>query len=134
MRNRGTASASLTTKAAITAVDATARSNSTNSACVISTHVRINSLPLLPRPPDAGEGRAPELWSRDAGVFWCNELYYRTLRAVREHLVAPASQPPHERPRRLLPVVFIHLPPLNTSSVEESARFVRAVAERIVRN
>lgn len=107
--------------------------------CLLATTAPLDALalPLLPRPGPAsdatdpeGGGEAPELWSRDAGVFFCNEIYFRSLRAVRANLVAPGSGGGGRG--RLLPVVFIHLPPLNTSSVMESADFVRSVAERLV--
>ena len=65
------------------------------------------------------------------GAADCNEIYYRTLRAVRANLVVPHSS---RRLRRglLLPVLFVHLPPPNTSSLAESAQFVRAIAAHMV--
>jgi len=54
-----------------------------------------------------------EVWSRDAGTFYCNEALYRTSNTVREMRVfAPRSSD------RLLPVVFVHLPPAEVAPVE----------------
>lgn len=54
-----------------------------------------------------------ETWSRDAGAFYCNEALYRTSNTVREmSIFAPRSSD------RLLPVVFVHLPPSDVAPVE----------------
>ena len=47
--------------------------------------------------------RVTELWSRDAGAYYCNEIYYRTLNAVRGSWNTAEETP-------LTPVLFIHLP------------------------
>ncbi|CAE7715181.1 pcp, partial [Symbiodinium pilosum] len=54
-----------------------------------------------------------ELWSRDAGDFFCNEIYYRTLFSIREHrrLRCPGA---------LIPSIFIHVPPLHKMPLQES--------------
>eukprot|EP00929_Paragymnodinium_shiwhaense_P109880 TRINITY_DN76459_c0_g1_i1.p1 TRINITY_DN76459_c0_g1~~TRINITY_DN76459_c0_g1_i1.p1 ORF type:complete len:320 (+),score=30.74 TRINITY_DN76459_c0_g1_i1:75-1034(+) len=76
-----------------------------------------------------------EIWSRDAGTFFCNEVYYRTLYSVRSRDVGPRGRHVETRTwtHSLLPVVFVHLPPTMSVSVEESAQFVRVVAQVIAR-
>ena len=84
-----------------------------------------------------------ELWSRDAGTFFCNEALYRTLHAVRSLRLRSAlsakaqgaamtkpggSQPP----ARLLPAVFIHLPTVENAAAAMSTAFVRRAAELMV--
>ena len=83
-----------------------------------------------------------ELWSRDAGTFFCNEALYRTLHAVRSLRLRPASSVAPQAakasshgsqpPARLLPALFIHLPTLETADVATSAAFVRRAAELMV--
>ena len=82
-----------------------------------------------------------ELWSRDAGTFFCNEILYRTLHAIRSLHLQPVSWPARgsaTEPRdamplaRLLPAVFIHLPLLSTADVATSSAFVRRAAELMV--
>ena len=70
----------------------------------------------------------PALWSLRAV---CNEIYYRTLRAVRANLIVPRSSRRRHR-GLLMPVLFVHLPPPNASSIAESAQFVRSIAARMV--
>ncbi|OLQ06855.1 Pyrrolidone-carboxylate peptidase [Symbiodinium microadriaticum] len=62
---------------------------------------------LLPTTSDLGAvalntQNPHELWSRDAGNFFCNEIYYRTLYSIREHrrLRCPGA---------LIPSIFIHV-------------------------
>ena len=64
-----------------------------------------------------------EVWSRDAGTYYCNELYYRTLYAVRWGQIYPESHP------GLLPVLFIHLPEASASiTIQDMANVVAQVA------
>jgi hypothetical protein len=54
-----------------------------------------------------------ETWSRDAGTFYCNEALYRTTNTIRSlQTMAPGST------QRLLPAVFVHLPPQDIAPVE----------------
>ena len=98
-----------------------------------------------------------ELWSRDAGLYYCNELYYRSLSW--QHAIRQLSIQPHEKPasaeqrlaraapdvftstsRRSLamspptttPVMFIHLPSANIASVSETHVLVRDAARAIL--
>ena len=74
---------------------------------------------------------ATELWSRDAGTFYCNEVYYRTLHEVRARRIAPrwvAAEAPTPLLRPLLPVAFVHLPPLSVSPLGSSADIVAHLA------
>ena len=102
-----------------------------DAPCLLATTAPLDALALpLLRSASGGEAAPAELWSRDAGTYYCNEVFFRSLRAVRSGLVAPRSCRPG---LRLLPVIFIHLPPApGKSTVQESATFVRAVAERMI--
>lgn len=63
-----------------------------------------------------------ELWSRDAGDFYCNEVYYRTLQAIRS-LGVKASV----GGVALLPAMFLHVPGPNESSLQADVDVVRQV-------
>ena len=62
------------------------------------------------------------MWSADAGNYYCNEVYYRTLHEVRSQRILPAvvaaTLPESARSNpyavTLLPVVFVHVPPNRT--------------------
>lgn len=51
----------------------------------------------------------PSACSRDAGTYYCNEIYYRTVWAVRKHGILQSGA------SKLLPVIFVHIPSLNPS-------------------
>merc|ERR1711939_241006 len=76
-----------------------------------------------------------ELWSRDAGTFFCNEIYYRTLFSVRARDIGPRGQLVDAQTwtHSLMPVVFIHVPPAKIAPIDESADFVQRVASVIAR-
>lgn len=102
---------------------------------------------LLPITADLGNLMIPELlddlgqevWSRDAGLFFCNEVLYRTMHAIRSTpLILRGTK------STLLPAIFIHLPcpsdiPPNerrlcptTNATSELIRMVGRVAVRLV--
>merc|ERR1711920_938769 len=60
------------------------------------------------------------MWSRDAGDFYCNEVYYRTLHFIRDNMATNAVG-------ALLPAMFIHVPNFQRSSVENDVEIVRRV-------
>eukprot|EP00397_Hematodinium_sp_SG-2012_P064469 GEMP01091238.1.p1 GENE.GEMP01091238.1~~GEMP01091238.1.p1 ORF type:complete len:170 (+),score=25.42 GEMP01091238.1:138-647(+) len=60
-------------------------------------------------------------FSRDPGEFFCNEIYYRSLYYVRRNHPAP-----------FIPVVFIHLPPLNLMTLDEQSSYVHDVIVEIL--
>lgn len=62
-----------------------------------------------------------ELWSRDPGRFYCNEVYYRTLHFVR-------SKPVRVGTGALLPVMFVHVQNTTSSSIQEDVDSIRQVA------
>eukprot|EP00400_MALV-I_sp_L67-5_P000286 gene286-1183_t len=65
---------------------------------------------LLPTtlPLDSYNGHSDKSsWSRDAGTFYCNRLYYQTLHKVRK------ANKISEHTGNLVPVVFVHLPPVH---------------------
>lgn len=65
----------------------------------------------------AGEA---ELWSRDAGKYFCNEVYYRTLHFIRGQKLLTSSG-------ALLPAMFIHMPNQNVSTIHGDTDVVRQV-------
>lgn len=86
---------------------------------------------------------AAELWSRDAGTFYCNEVLYRTLDVVRSRRLRPLRSSFHATGTgssstadagraSLLPAVFIHLPSPNVSSARASAVLVGKLACQMV--
>ena len=93
--------------------------------CLLATTAPLDRLDL-PLPLGQAHQRPLELWSRDASTFYCNEIFYRTLLAVRERRIQPRSGR-----AALLPVLFVHLPPLSLSSVETTAEFLWQLIGRI---
>ena len=102
---------------------------------------------LLPITADLGNLMIPELldelgqesWSRDAGLFFCNEVLYRTMHAIRTTpLILRGTK------NTLLPAIFIHLPCPNdvppnekpycptTNATSELIDMVGKVAVRLV--
>ena len=76
-----------------------------------------------------------ELWSRDAGAFFCNEVYYRTLSEVRSRRLRPASAMEGDAAflkHRLLPVLFVHLPPEDRAPLAASTAIVRHIVSLIL--
>ena len=73
-----------------------------------------------------------ELWSRDAGSFFCNEAYYRTLHTIRSQRLRPARRDVGRPTHELLPAVFIHLPSPHIAGVPVSIAFVRQVGAAMV--
>ena len=84
--------------------------------CTLATTANLGRLALRPR----------ERWSTSAGDFFCNEVYYRTLRAARRGSVP------------LVPVAFVHLPSEATRPVDaylsRLADVVHALAEGVRRD
>eukprot|EP00434_Breviolum_minutum_P013079 symbB.v1.2.011525.t1/scaffold778.1/size163404/8 len=67
-----------------------------------------------------------ELWSRDAGTFFCNEIYFRSLYWIRESK--------RKRCRgALVPCLFIHIPPLHLMPLAESSLFVKTLLGDLIR-
>eukprot|EP00903_Cladosiphon_okamuranus_P011624 g10933.t1 len=67
-----------------------------------------------------------ETWSRDAGAYYCNEMFFRTLHAIRE-LGAPS-----EDGSSLIPAMFVHLPDVAVVGLDDMALMVSFIAESIM--
>lgn len=107
-----------------------ARDNTTivhDGAAILPTTIDLGRLTV---PALAGSSGWPasqvgtEMWSRDAGHFYCNEVFYRTLNVARKAM--PNSG------HRLLPVVFVHLPLASVMSIDAMADLVSRLAYWIV--
>ena len=59
-------------------------------------------------------------WSRDAGTYFCNEVYYRSLHKIRKSL------------HPLVPVAFIHLPQFERVSQKEQLRRAKLILKEIM--
>jgi len=96
-----------------------------NNRASDNTTVYPTAPPILPTTVDLGKlaldptQATGEIWSRDAGHYYCNEIFYRSLHAVRRaaaaagvgrNAAARAGAGAGAGPRQLLPVVFVHLP------------------------
>ena len=66
-----------------------------------------------------------ELWSRNAGDYYCNEVLFRTLNIVRERHVTSTAGP-------LLPAMFVHAPAPATTTLQENVAVVKQVAAHMV--
>ena len=69
-------------------------------------------------------GNLTEVWSRDAGAYYCNEVYYRTLSAVRGAACGEGEA--------MLPAIFVHCPPPSVASTREIASLVVDLAVVLV--
>lgn len=85
-----------------------------NQDCLLPTTAPLNRINFSTQ-------RSKLEWSRDAGAYYCNEIYYRTLLAVRQSRKEP-----------LTPVLFIHLPDLQISSVQQNVQVIRHIGSMIV--
>eukprot|EP00967_Tisochrysis_lutea_P112266 scaffold177158_cov27-Tisochrysis_lutea.AAC.1 len=98
-----------------------------DAPCLLATTAPLEVLSL---PLEHGKYAAQEIWSRDPGTFYCNEVYFRTLHAVRARELRP-----HPRnsgpPGALLPVVFVHVPPEVDATERAGERFVLDVAHKM---
>eukprot|EP00927_Polykrikos_kofoidii_P048804 TRINITY_DN43000_c0_g1_i1.p1 TRINITY_DN43000_c0_g1~~TRINITY_DN43000_c0_g1_i1.p1 ORF type:complete len:361 (+),score=41.24 TRINITY_DN43000_c0_g1_i1:58-1140(+) len=70
-------------------------------------------------------GTQAELWSRNAGDFYCNEVYYRTLDFIRTENVIVNSG-------ALLPAVFVHVPNVRTDTVEADSEAVKQIVAHVL--
>jgi len=101
--------------------------------CLLAATAPLNLEALdlpLPGLPD-GSSRVAELWSRDAGAYYCNEVFYRTLSAVRGDPITGGFASSATPLGTLLPVIFIHLPLTRVAPLPLSAEFVLAVAAQL---
>ena len=56
-----------------------------------------------------------ELWSNNAGKFYCNEAFYKTLYTIRDlQIKASSSLSNNKSTTELLPCTFVHLPVVST--------------------
>ncbi len=70
-----------------------------------------------------------ELWSRDAGSFYCNEALFKTLSTVRSLEIKPLRVL-----SSLLPVIFVHLPVFSVSEEHHAglASLIETLAANII--
>ena len=102
--------------------------------CLLATtapldHIFLDDVSGVMPPPQ-------ELWSRDAGTYFCNEALYRTLFEVRSRRLRPLhgrSQAASNSAANaaLLPAAFIHLPTANTTRIAASVDTVRHLAAQM---
>ncbi|EER16028.1 Pyrrolidone-carboxylate peptidase, putative [Perkinsus marinus ATCC 50983] len=88
-----------------------------------------SSLPILPNvtsilPSTANLGLvngidSDEMWSVDAGSFYCNEIYFRTLSEIRSRNLN-------------IPAIFVHLPEPTVMSLEEDGRLIRRLISQLL--
>mmetsp|Transcript_137618 Transcript_137618/g.439695 ORF Transcript_137618/g.439695 Transcript_137618/m.439695 type:complete len:362 (+) Transcript_137618:61-1146(+) len=81
--------------------------------------MRLKNLKIVSR-PRGRLSRELELWSRDPGSYYCNEVYFRTLQFVR-------SRPAVGSSGALLPVMFVHVQNESASSVREDVDSLRQI-------
>jgi len=64
-------------------------------------------------------------WSSDLGIFFCNEIYYRTLLKIRSLALHQAHS------NQLLPAVFVHLPTTDHLPLSVQASLIQALAVQL---
>ncbi|CAM9421560.1 unnamed protein product, partial [Hapterophycus canaliculatus] len=73
-----------------------------------------------------------ETWSRDAGAYYCNEMFYRTLHAIRD-LGAPTVDGSSLIPASTKALaMFIHLPDKEVMDLDDMALMVQFVSQNIM--
>jgi len=80
----------------------------------------VKRLATVSAPRLVSSSDAVEMWSRDAGTFYCNEVYYRTLEYVRSNLIA-------SRTGALLPVLFVHVQKASATPVQADIDSIRQI-------
>eukprot|EP00904_Undaria_pinnatifida_P010134 jgi/Undpi1/6250/HiC_scaffold_20.g08734.m1 len=109
------------------------------SPCVLPTTAPLSILDLqglaaLLESSGRGDLVSLETWSRDAGAYYCNDQFYRTLRAIREYGTSSSAVDDDDDGYRLLtPALFIHLPDVAVLGQDKMAVMVRFVAQNIMR-
>jgi pyrrolidone-carboxylate peptidase len=93
--------------------------------CVLPTtaglqYLDLRSIELLLMTHGLAEVVSYETWSRDAGSFYCNEAYYRTLWQIRSR-----------SPAMLVPALFVHLPPTELVPLDKAERMISYIAQSI---
>ena len=75
-------------------------------------------------------------FSRDAGGFFCNELFYRSLHRVRQEnndkLKTKKLGVSKNYSKQVMPVLFVHLPPIEIIPLKSQSHFVLQVIEEIL--
>jgi len=80
----------------------------------------IPTLDAAATPSQAALAKERELWSRDPGRYYCNEVYYRTLNHIRSQSIVATTG-------ALLPAMFIHVPRSTRSSLTGDVEVVEQV-------
>ncbi|CAN0201610.1 unnamed protein product [Ectocarpus fasciculatus] len=101
------------------------------SPCILPTTAPVSFLDLRDLTELLQDGGHADLvsletWSRDAGAYYCNEMFYRTLHAIRE-LGTPSVDG-----SSLIPAMFVHLPDVAVMGLDDMAVMVSFVAQRIM--
>jgi len=81
----------------------------------------VKRLATVSAPRQVSSSDAIEMWSRDAGTFYCNEVYYRTLEYIRSNLIA-------SRTGALLPALFVHVQEASATPVQADIDSIRQIA------
>lgn len=75
-------------------------------------------------------------FSRDAGGFFCNELFYRSLYRVRQESNQTRTKRkiavPNRKHMQAMPVLFVHLPPVEIIPLKSQSDFVLQVIDEIL--
>lgn len=90
--------------------------NNVDEAVPHAPYMLATSAPLDRLSPESW-AHITEEWSRDAGAYFCNEIYFRTLHQVRSRrIIGKREQTGPESARKfqsrlpMIPVIFLHLP------------------------
>ena len=72
-------------------------------------------------------------FSRDAGGFFCNELFYHSLHRVRQaNIKYKKVGVSNDKEKQAMPVLFVHLPPIEVIPLKTQSHFVLQVIEEIL--
>lgn len=70
-------------------------------------------------------GDPKQIWSRDAGTYFCNEAFYRTVSTIRMKKLQTNK-------RELLPAIFIHVPQFSVFPLDEMVKLLVEVGADII--
>lgn len=74
-----------------------------------------------------------EIWSRDPGAFFCNQLYYTTLQTIRSNqMLVPEIRCGRHTEKvqpALIPAIFVHLPPLHELKLNKLLPILREIID-----
>ncbi|CAM9521775.1 unnamed protein product [Discosporangium mesarthrocarpum] len=102
-----------------------------DAPCVLPTTAPVSYLDLMGMAELLSQNGLTDLvsretWSRDAGAYYCNDIFFRTLHTVR------GQESPWGGSQYMVPVMFVHLPTHKVVGGRDMVRMVSYIAESMM--